>query len=62
MELESTYATEVLVTCKGYLLIEQEDTETAEGVSSVLLSRDQARLVAKEVIRLDADDALWTVA
>ena len=62
MKLEATYATEVLITDKGGLYIWQDDTETAEGISSIVLSRDQARLVAKEIMRLDADDAFWTGA
>lgn len=62
MKLKETYATEVEISDAGYLLITQEDESADCSSVFVALSREQARLIAQEIMRLDADDAFWTGA
>lgn len=48
MKIRNTYETEVYLTKAGYLAIKQPDTMGGED-SVVLLSPEQARLVANEI-------------
>ena len=60
MKLKATYETEVFVSQGGYLVIRQEDNMGEE--SAVILSPEQARLVAREIGRLTEDESWWQVA
>jgi hypothetical protein len=57
MKLPAAYETEVFINVNGDLAITQKDVDCTESV--VVLNRDQARLVAAEIARLDAVDEAW---
>ena len=57
MKLPASHATEVFINLDGDLSIQQDQTRNDEGIVTVALTREQARLVAQEIMRLDADDA-----
>jgi hypothetical protein len=63
MRLPAAYATEVFLTQDidldrgDYVCIVQHQED--EFSSRVFLNRDQARLVATEIMRLDSDDGAW---
>lgn len=57
MELLAAYATSVFINLDGGLSIHQPDEDQI-----VALNREQAKLVAAEIMRLDADDALWVAS
>lgn len=57
MKLPAAYATDVYINNGGYLSIAQNTPEDGDVI--VALSRDQARLVAAEIMRLDADGSAW---
>ena len=59
MKLPASYATEVFITTSGDLCIQQDQTRDDGEAVSVVLSREQARLVAQEMMRLDVDSAVW---
>lgn len=59
MKLPATYATEVFISAWSNLCIQQDQASDNGESTSVVLSREQARLVAQEIMRLDADSALW---
>lgn len=58
MKLAATYATEVFVNVDGGLSIAQ-NPGTGDDDVSIYLSREQARLVAAEIMRLDGNDGFW---
>ena len=62
MKLPATYETDIFITTGGNLCIQQDQTRDDAEVTSVVLSREQARLVAAEIARLDAEDSQWTPA
>ncbi|TBV01226.1 hypothetical protein [Phytopseudomonas dryadis] len=54
MKLQATYETEVYVGAEGHIVVVQPDPLAGYGVEDnvVLLSPEQARLVAQELLRL----------
>lgn len=58
MKLAATYATEVF-TNQGRGLSIVQDPGTGDDHASIWLSREQARLVAAEIMRLDGNDGFW---
>ncbi len=56
--LPATDETFVFVNDYGFLAITQNPSN-GDDTANVSLSREQARLVAAEIMRLDADDAIW---
>ena len=60
MKLPATFATDVFINMDHGLSISQDVCDGGEDVV-VALSRDQARRVAAEIMRLDGDDAAWEV-
>lgn len=60
MKLPASYATEVFINSAGGLSILQDPGDHEDDVI-VALNREQARLVAAEIMRLDGDDSAWVV-
>ena len=60
MKLISTLETEVFINQGGGLSISQEASYGSDD-QPVALSREQAMLVAREIMRLDGDDSAWEV-
>lgn len=58
MKLKSTYETEVYISDGGYLAIAQPDPMGGEA-QIVLLSPEQARLVARKLEEAASDDGWW---
>ena len=58
MKLPATDETEVFINQDGGLTISQ-DHRNGDELMIVRLSRDQARLVAAEIMRLDGNDGFW---
>lgn len=57
MKLEKTFETEIFIN-DGGLYITQTG-ELGDDDSIILLSREQAKLIAREIIRLDGDVKAW---
>ncbi len=58
MKLKAAYETEVYISNGGYLCLRQSDPAGGDD-SVVMLSEEQAKLVAKEIERLLRDGGWW---